>query len=94
MNNLNILDRLISVEEMVRHYRTIFDKVKQEKKPVIILRRNRPDIALVDVDWLKETETKLKEYEEERALRLVTEGRRELKTGKAKVLKSITKLMT
>lgn len=93
MNNLSsILRQLVSVQEVARNYRAIFDRVKKTKKPIIVLRRNIPDVALVDVNWLEEVEKELQELEEERVLRIVTEGRKEFKEDKAKVLKSITSL--
>lgn len=93
MSDLSILDQITSVEEIVRNYRAIFDKVKKSGKPIIVLRRNIPDIALVTVDWLKETEKKLNQSEEEKALHLIREGKKEFKQKKAKILKSITSLM-
>lgn len=93
MSDLSILEQITSVEELIRNYRTIFDKVKKTKKPLIVLRRNRPDIALVAIDWLREVEDRLREAEEETVLAIIGEGRKEFKQGKAKVLKSITTLM-
>jgi len=93
MNNLSILDQIISVEELVRNYRSVFDKVKKTREPMIVLRRNTPDIALVDVESLRQMEQRLKELEEEKILKIVAEGREEFKKGKAKILKSITSLM-
>lgn len=93
MNNLSLLDQIVSVEELVRNYRTVFDKVKKTRKPMIVLRRNIPDIALVDVGYFRDVEQKLKELEEEKVLKIVEEGRKEFKKGKAKVLKSITSLI-
>lgn len=93
MSSLSILDQIVSIEELVRNYRTIFDKVKKSKKPMIVLRRNVPDIALVDIETLDEMEKKLKQLEEEQILKIVEEGRKEFKERKTKVLKSITSLM-
>lgn len=93
MNSLSILDQIVSVEEVARNYRAVFDRVKKSKRPLIVLRRNSPDIVLVDIDWLKEIEVRLKKLEEERLLAIVKEGRQDFKTGKAKILKSITSLM-
>lgn len=93
MSNFSVLDQIISVEDMIRNYRQVFDKVKLDKKPMIILRRNYPDVALVDVTWLRETERKLHDLTEKRILKIVTDGRNEHKNKKTKVLKSIVRLM-
>lgn len=93
MDNFSILDQIISVEEMVRNYRAIFDKVKKSKRPMVVMRRSIPDVALVDVGWLRDAAEKLREIEEEKIMRIVKEGREEYKKGKTKVLKSIVSLM-
>lgn len=93
MSTLNILNQIVSVEEMVRNYRMIFDRVKETRKPMIVLRRNRPDIALIDVNLLQEIEEKLKKWEEQQLVGIVKEGREEFKQGKTRVLKSISSLM-
>ena len=93
MDTLNLLDQIISVEDLIRNYRTVFDRVKKSNKPMIVLRRATPDVVLVDIEWFKKTEAKLRELEELKIERIVNEGRLEYKKGKAKVLKSITQLM-
>lgn len=93
MTTLSIFNQIVSVEEMIRNYRFIFDKVKSTGKPIIILRRNRPDVALINIDWLEKTERKLKQFEEENMIKIVNEGRKEWKKGKVKVMKSISTLM-
>lgn len=93
MNNLSALDQIVSVEEMVRNYRAVFDRVKKNKKPMVVLRRNAPDIALVDVGWLRNIEEKIRKIEEEKAMGIVKEGREEYRQGKTRRLKSITSLM-
>lgn len=93
MTTLSIFNQIVSVEEMIRNYRFIFDKVKSTGKPIIVLRRNRPDVALINIDWLEQTERKLKQFEEENMIKIVNEGRKEWKKGKVKVMKSISTLM-
>ena len=93
MYNLDLLDQLASVEDVARNYRALFDKVKATKKPVVILKRNVPEVAIIDISWLKRVEKKLRKIEEERILTIVEKGRKEFKKGKTKVLKSIVPLM-
>lgn len=93
MSNLSMLEQIVSVEDMIRNYRMIFDKVKKLKKPIVVLRRNKPDVAVVDIGWLKRAETIMQTVDEEKALLLIQEGNAEHIKGKTKVLKSIGSLM-
>ena len=93
MYNLDFLKQLASIEDLARNYRALFDKVKATKKPLVILKRNVPEVAVVDISWLQKVEKSFKKMEEERVLGLVETGRKELKKGKTKVLKSIDSLM-
>ncbi len=93
MSTLSVLNQIISVEEMIRNYRTVFDRVKTTRKPMIVMRRNRPDIALIDVDLLTKIEEKLQAFEEQQITHIVQEGRNEFKKNKTKALKSISSLM-
>lgn len=93
MDTISMLDQIISVEDLIRNYRAVFDRVKESNKPMIVLRRTTPDVILVDIEWFKKTEAKLRELEELKIEKIVEEGRHEYKKGKAKALKSITSLM-
>lgn len=88
-----MLEQIVSVEDIVRNYRAIFDRVKKFKKPIVVLRRNKPDVAVVDIEWLRQTEAKLQVIDETEALKIISEGNKEYKRGKTKVLKSVASLM-
>lgn len=93
MYSLDFLDQIASVEDVARNYRALFDRVKETKKPMVILKRNVPEVAIIDISWLKRVEKKLRRIEEKRVLIMVKKGREELKKRKTKVLKSIVSLM-
>jgi prevent-host-death family protein len=69
-------------KQLQQNYRQIFDLVKKTKEPVIVMRNNQPDVAIVDV----------KKLEELGAIADVLISREETEKGKAKVLKSLTDL--
>lgn len=74
--------QVASAREIQRNYRKLFDRVKKTKKPLVILRNNKPDVAIVDFE----------DWEELEAIRSVIEGYKEARSGKAKVLSSLAAL--
>lgn len=92
VEDFSFLNQITSVEEIVRNYRALFDWVKKTKKPLFVLRRNVPDVAVVDVGWLKNLEAKLNQAEEERILEMAKGVEKEFRAGKAKVLTSLANL--
>lgn len=69
--------------ELQRNYRKVFDLVKKTKQPVVVMRNNKPDVAIVDAKKLEEMETIL----------AVLQSREEARQGKVKELKgSLTDL--
>lgn len=45
-----------TIREIQRNYKKVFEMVKKTKEPVVVIKNNKPDIALVDVDKLLELE--------------------------------------
>lgn len=64
-------------KQLQQNYRKIFDLVKKTKEPVIVMRNNKPDVAIIDV----------KEWEETLAILEVLKSREEVRAGKGKLLK-------
>lgn len=69
-------------KELQQNYRKVFDMVKRTKQPVVVLRNNKPDVAIVDYKKLEELE----------AVLAVFESREEARSGKLKTLTSLTDL--
>ena len=70
--------------QIQRNYRKLFDQVKKTKKPLIVMRKNKPDVAIVDIGKLEELE----------AINTVLASFKEAKKGKAKELKSFVDLIS
>lgn len=71
-----------SVRQVQRNYRRLFDRVKKTKKPLILMRNNRPDVAIIDVRKLEELE----------GISSVLRSLRQIKKGKVKLLTSLADL--
>lgn len=85
-----------SVSDVQRDYRKVFDKAKKTKETVMIMRDNKPDVAVIDAKVMAEKEKRLEELEIEDTLRAIKIAEKERKAGKLKVLKigELAKLAT
>ncbi len=91
MNTL--MPNIVSVSDIQKNYRKVFDRVKRTKEPVIVLSKNKPDVAIIDYDELEILRKVAYEAEIEDTLRVVKEGRKEYKEGKTIKAKSLTDLI-
>lgn len=66
-----------SAREIQRNYRKLFDFVKKTKKPLIVMRNNKPEVAIIDYKKLEELE----------AVETVFQSVKQIKQGRAKLLK-------
>lgn len=91
MNTL--MPNTVSVSDIQKNYRKIFDRAKRTKEPVIVLLNNKPDVVIMDIKALELLNKKLEELEIEDTLRAVEEGRKELKEGKTIKANSLADLI-
>ena len=82
------IGNIVSASEIQKNYRKIFNRVMRTKKPIVVMRGNRPEVAVVDVRMLDAMEKKVEKIELDEALEAVRIGEEELKNGKLKLLKS------
>lgn len=76
------LPKFTTAKELQKDYRRIFDEVKKTGEPVVVMRNNQPDVAIVDA----------KKLEEMQAILDVLKSREEARAGKVKLLKSLKDL--
>lgn len=74
--------RTTTAREIQRNYRKIFDFVKKTKEPVVVMKNNKPEVAIVDAKKLAEMQ----------AIFDVLESREQARQGKVKELKSFKDL--
>jgi len=63
-----------TIREIQRNYKKVFEEVKKTKQPIIVMKNNKPDIAIVDVKKLAEMaaiasgDVKYGEYDQSRKI--------------------------
>ncbi|MFH1832738.1 MAG: type II toxin-antitoxin system Phd/YefM family antitoxin [Candidatus Levyibacteriota bacterium] len=83
------LGNIVSVSDVQRDYRKVFDKAKKTKEPVAVFRDNKPDVTIIDSKVFEEREKRLRELEIEDTLRTIEEGNKEFKEGRTIKAKSL-----
>lgn len=91
MNTL--MPKTVSVSDIQKNYRKIFDSAKRTKEPVIVLSNNKPDVAIIDYEAFESLREASYSAEVNDTLRVVEEGRTEYKTGKTIKVKSLADLI-
>lgn len=87
------IGNIVSVSEVQKNYKKVFNKAKRSKKPVLVMRGNSPEVAVMDVKTLDEMSKRLEELEIEDTLRAIEEGEKEFKEGKTVVVDSLLDLL-
>lgn len=81
-----------TVREIQRNYKKIFEEVKKSKKPIIVMKNNKPDVAVIDVKILAGLEKRIEELELEDALNSIKQGEKEYREGKTVKANSLADL--
>ena len=53
MNNTT-MPKTVPMREILRNWRAVFEKTKKSKEPIIILNNSEPQVALINLDLLKQ----------------------------------------
>ena len=84
--NFDFLNRIVSIEDIARNYRAIFDQVLKEKKPLIVFKRSKPQVVLVDVESFQAMQKIIRRQEEEKdAMEGIKAYKKAKKEGKLKI---------
>ena len=90
---ISLMPKTVSSSDIQKKYREIFNEVKRTKEPVIVLHGNKPDVAIVDFNYLEELKEASYEKELKDTIKAVREGRKEYRTGKTIKAKSLADLI-
>ncbi len=87
------MPKTVSVSEIQKNYRKIFDDAMESKNPVIVLSNNKPDVVIIDYGTFEALRKAAFEAEINDTLRVVAEGREEYKKGKSIQASSLADLV-
>lgn len=49
---MTLMPKTVTPREIQRSYRKIFDEVKETHEPIIVMKNNKPEVAIVSIDSL------------------------------------------
>ena len=90
---MSLIPKLASVAQIQRNYKKVIETAKETKEPVVILRHNKPEAAVVDFDTFEELSAKAAGFDELKAIEAIGESEKEYRSGKAKKLTSLKNLL-
>lgn len=87
------IGNIVSVSDLQKDYRKVINKAKRTNKPVLVMRGNNPEVAVVDIKVMEDLSKRLEELELADALEAIKEGDKELREGTIKTAKSLADLL-
>ncbi len=84
--------KTVSVQQIQRQYRTIFDQVMKNKEPLIVLNNNKAEVVIIEIHQFEEIQAKAERYDLEMAKLAVQSYQKEKSAGKLKKLNSLADL--
>lgn len=87
------MPKTVSVSDIQKNYRKVFDDAKKTKEPVIVLSNNKPDVAIIGYEDFENLRRVAFEVEVQDALFAIEAGDKELKRGKTKKVDSLADLL-
>lgn len=84
---MQIMPKTVTPREIQRSYRKIFDEVKETQEPVVVMKNNKPEVAIVSVEIMENYLTKKSKVKKDpvkalKKLRGIWEGRPDWKGKK------------
>lgn len=81
---MNILPTLVSASDLQRDSARIIKLAKTGERPVVVVRNNRPQVAIWDVKKLQQVLDRIRALEEELLIRNLRKTEADFKVGKLK----------
>lgn len=90
---MSLIPKLTSAAKIQRNYKRIVEQAKETKEPIVILRRNTPEAAIVDIETFEEISRKAESFDEIKAIEAIEQSEKEYRSGQAKKLTSLKNLL-
>mgnify|MGYP001579394523 CR=1 FL=1 len=81
---MNIIPTLVSASDLQRDSARIINLAKSSDQPVVIIRNNKPEVAILGVKKLQKMIDRIQELEEKYLLQVIKEGDEEYRLGKTR----------
>lgn len=72
MEKTIMMPPIAQVAELQKNYRSLFDNVKKTRRPLFLLKQNKPDVVILEPNFFQEIAQKANLYEKNKALKKST----------------------
>lgn len=93
INNNKLIPKIVSARDIQTSYKTIFEEAKTLHEPILVMRNNEPQAAIISIDYLEELRNKAMSYEEMEALDTLKSYKEDVKNNRLKKYNSIEELL-
>lgn len=90
---MNLLPTMVSASDLQRDSSRIINLAKSSEDPIVIMRNNKPEVAMLDVKKLQKIMKRIREFEIKDALEAIREGDEAYKQGKTFVTKDFSEFL-
>ncbi len=90
---MGIMPNTVSSKEIQISYKAIFQKAMRLKEPIVVLKNNKPQVAIVDIETLDEMKKKIEELEMLDAVDSIRSYEEDKKHNRLIKLKSLKELI-
>lgn len=81
---MNIIPTLVSASDLQRDSARIINLAKNSDQPIVVMRNNKAEVAMLDVKKLQAMIDQIKDFEEKELLEGLKQTEEEYKAGKTK----------
>ena len=86
------MPKLIGISRLCHEATRVIKDLRQHRRPWTLIQRSRPVAVLLDYETFEAMQARVRELEEEHLLRVVAQGGKEHRRGKARKIKSLADL--
>lgn len=79
---MNIFPQTVSASELQRNSAKVIRMAKKSSDPIVVMRNNKPEVAMISMKRLKALIEKETDWETRDALEAIREGEEEFRAGK------------
>lgn len=88
-----IMPKTVSSRDIQTSYKAIFEEAMSFHEPIVVMKNNQPQVAIVSIDYLDAINSKIALYEEQEALDTLKSYENDIKNGTLVHLNSLEDLI-
>ncbi|MBI4121702.1 MAG: type II toxin-antitoxin system Phd/YefM family antitoxin [Parcubacteria group bacterium] len=88
-----VFPKTVSIQEIQKSYRTLFNEVMKTKDPLLVLKKNKPEVVILDVETYEHMVDNVEKFEHEMARQAIEDYHEAKKAGTLIKINSLADLL-